>query len=75
MSEDARGSELIGHLTTSARVRIIDGHSLGVDVLWGFRHATFGGGLPDANDRFAQAVGMYAWSPDGSLPSGLTVAP
>jgi hypothetical protein len=74
ISEDARGSEWIGYLLASARVRVWDGHSLGVDLSWGFRRATFGNGLPDANDRFDQVTGVYAWSPDGSLPSGLAVA-
>ena len=74
VSEDARGSEWIGYLLATARVRVWDGHALGVDLTWGFRRATFGNGLPDANDRFDQVVGVYAWSPDGSLPSGLAVA-
>jgi hypothetical protein len=74
ISEDALGSEWIGYLLASARVRVWDGHSLGVDLSWGFRRATFGNGLPDANDRFDQVIGVYAWSPDGSLPSGLAVA-
>jgi hypothetical protein len=74
ISEDARGSEWIGYLLASARVRVWDGHSFGVDLSWGFRRATFGNGLPDANDRFDQVIGVYAWSPDGSLPSGLAVA-